>query len=332
MTTYHNSIQLSQNPIFIVGFPRSGTTLLQSMLATQDNVFSFQETHFFCTTMRFIEKDENGFIKPECLEVVFQNIKEKTDHEFSPDVQSEISDYADVNQLSVQLLFECLITNLLLKQVEADQLLGIQWIEKTPGHIFQIDSIHELYPNARFIEIVRNPLNAIYSWQRIWGRDHTATALAHRWKRGVYTFRHFKKLNPEKAYSVKYEDLVNDSEIEFKKIFEFLGIIPNIEKMDDLQITSSKFVLKTETWKNKNLNNGIMNSTVDYQWALKEKLKIRYCLRQELDEMGYSSGFSLSQEIFNSWMGFISILTKSRFLNRLLKPAKYLVTRMGLRL
>ena len=35
------------SPIFIVGFPRSGTTLLQTMVSTQKNILSFPETQFF---------------------------------------------------------------------------------------------------------------------------------------------------------------------------------------------------------------------------------------------------------------------------------------------
>ncbi len=40
---------LSQNPIFVVGYPRSGTTLLQALMATQGNLATFPETHFFST-------------------------------------------------------------------------------------------------------------------------------------------------------------------------------------------------------------------------------------------------------------------------------------------
>jgi hypothetical protein len=38
---------LPQNPIFVVGYPRSGTTLLQALLATQLGFYSFPETHYF---------------------------------------------------------------------------------------------------------------------------------------------------------------------------------------------------------------------------------------------------------------------------------------------
>ena len=327
-----NNIQLPQSPIFIVGFPRSGTTLLQSMLATQDNVYSFQETHYFCTTMRFIETDVNGFIKSGCLKAVFQNIKEITDHKFPHDIIIEITGLAGNQQLTIKLLFEYLVADLLLKQVKADQLPKVQWIEKTPGHIFQMDIIHDLYPNARFIEIIRNPLNAIYSLKTKFDDidDITPSALAIRWKNGIEKFKKFKEVHPGKAFSVKYEALVNDPESEFREITELLDIIPDIKKLDDLQKRASQFVLKRETWKNKNLDSGISNRNPDYKWALNEKLKIRYLLREELTKMGYSNGYSLSQSVFNGWMDSIRKLTRNRFLNPLKKPIKYLVKQVGL--
>jgi len=302
------------------------------MLTTQQNVYSFPETHFFCTTMRFVERDENGFIKVECLESVFQNIKEKTEHDFASAAKKEIYDLAENHQLSAKLLFEYLVRGLLLKQVEEDRLPKILWVEKTPGHIFQLEIIHDLYPKGRFIEIVRNPLNAIYSCKNKYEDiDHlTPSALAHRWKRATGTYKQFQEKYRQKGYSVKYEDLVKDPDGEFTKMSNFLNIIPDIEKLNDVQKTASQLVLKRETWKKNNLNSGITNRNIDYKWAVYEKLNIEYLLRVELAEMGYSNGYALSQMIFNIGMDFVSMLTKSKFLSPLKKPIKYLARKMGL--
>ena len=284
--------------------------------------------------MRFIERDDKGFIKPGCLEAVFRNIKEKTEYDFAHNVKNEIFYFADNQQLSVKILFEHLVRGLLLKQIEADALPKILWVEKTPGHIFQLDIIHDLYPQARFIEIIRNPLNAIYSCKtRFDDIDHiTPSALAHRWRSSVNTFQRFSKKNPEKTYSVKYEDLVNDPEGEFRKIANFLSINPDIEKLSDIQKIAGQLVLKRETWKKNNLNNGITEIGTNYKWALNEKLKIRYLLREELKGMRYSNGYSLSQALFNGWMDFISKFAnvKSRYLSPIKKSTKYFVKKAGL--
>jgi hypothetical protein len=324
--------KLPQNPIFIVGFPRSGTTLLQSMLATQANIYSFPETHYFCTTKRFIETDKNGSIDIGCLEMVFQNIKEKTEYEFSPDIKKELSDAAVAHKLSVKQLFEYLVTGLLIKQVETEQLPTIRWVEKTPGHIFYLDFIHDFYPKARFIEIVRSPLNAIFSSKtRFDELNHvTPSALALRWKNSLATFNQFKEENPEKAFSVKYENLANDPEDEFRTICEFLKIVPNIEKLKDIQRVTPHLVLEKETWKTKNLSNGINKVGANYKWGGNEELKMKYLLREEIIEMGYSDGYSLLQLAFNQWMYLVGKLTSLRSLSPLKGPAKYLLKKVGL--
>ena len=56
---------LPQNPVFIVGNGRSGTTLLQSLLATQNGVYSFPETHFFSHVYPLLESDSGGFLAPD---------------------------------------------------------------------------------------------------------------------------------------------------------------------------------------------------------------------------------------------------------------------------
>jgi len=326
-----NICKLSQYPIFIVGFPRSGTTLLQSMLATQENIYSFPETHFFCTTMHFIEIDDKGLIKLGCLEAVFRNIKEKTEYELAPDVKETIYALADNHQLSTKSLFEFLVCGLLLEQVEANMLQRIQWVEKTPGHIFYINLIQEYYPNAKFIEIVRNPLNAIYSWKTKFpdGNKYTSTTLAHRWKRAYEIYKRFKEINPDKAYSVKYEILVNDPEGEFRKISKFLNINPDIKKISDVQKVAQRVTLHRESWKNRNINSGIEKNFSDYKWTLNDKLKIRYLLKDELIAIEYENGNPLIQLVFNGYMYSITKFASLQILNWLKKPVKNLVIKAG---
>jgi hypothetical protein len=51
---------LPENPVFVVGYPRAGTTFLQSLLATQEGFMAFRETHFFSRIMPQVLRAENG--------------------------------------------------------------------------------------------------------------------------------------------------------------------------------------------------------------------------------------------------------------------------------
>ena len=281
--------------------------------------------------MRFIEISKKGFIEPGCLKAVFENIIEKTEHKFSPEKTNKITELAKKQQLSVKYLFESLVVDLLLNQIDTDEISKVRWVEKTPGHIFQMDIIHKIYPNAKFIEIIRNPLNAIYSAKtKFHDIDHiTPVALAHRWKRGIDVFNQFTKGYPEQTYSVKYEALVSNSEKEFGELYNFLGITPDIEKLRQIQKSAKRLVLDREKHKTKNLNNEIINNQHNYKWSLKERLKISYLLKDELIKIGYANSQLPSQRIFNKWMVLMSDLTKIKLLNLFKKPVKYLVQKIG---
>jgi len=322
--------QLSQNPIFIVGFPRSGTTLLQTMLATQENMYSFPETHYFCSILRNLEFDNTDLINSQYLGIAFEKIKDFTELEFSEKTKFAIQSKADKGELTGKLLFEYMVSSFLSKEVEVEQLSTIQWIEKTPAHVFHIDVISEYYPEAKFIEIIRNPLNAIYSWKKNWGDDYTASVLALRWKRSIDTFKTFKDDNPGKAYTVIYENLIKQPKDEFRLISDFLGIVPDLKRLKNLQKTARKFVLKHETWKKNNVNKGIINQKTNYKWSFNERLKMQYLLKNELVDLGYVSDYPFSQQVFNTWMNTTSRLTTFSLMNPLKKPVKYLVKKVGM--
>ena len=68
-------LNTNTSPIFIVGYPRSGTTLLQSMLYTQKNIYSFPETHFFTKILPLVNgKNSSKSMKKSQLSIVLKNI------------------------------------------------------------------------------------------------------------------------------------------------------------------------------------------------------------------------------------------------------------------
>ncbi len=73
---WETPIVLRQDPVFVVGYPRSGTTLMQSLLATQDSIISLPETHFFTLVRNCLQVD-NDRIGYESLEKAIDKIREK---------------------------------------------------------------------------------------------------------------------------------------------------------------------------------------------------------------------------------------------------------------
>ena len=284
-------VLLNQNPIFIVGFPRSGTTLLQSLLSQQKNLYSFQETHFFCNVINKINYNGNKSIKLESLEKTFKIISIKTGHNFNDISQNNISLLAHKKELTIKILFEFLVFDLLKKQNKNNEISKMRWIEKTPGHLFQMEMIHSLYDNAKFIEIIRDPLNSIASVKKKLVPDESYFYLAKRWRYGRKVFRDFSKRFPNNTISIKYEELIKNPGKEIIRVCNFLGINYNHK---DLSVPnpSSKFHIRDdESWKSDNLKFGVKNNNMTYKWSFSYFLLVLYLVRKEILIAGYIDKF-----------------------------------------
>jgi hypothetical protein len=119
----------------------------------------------------------------------------------------------------------------------------LRWLEKTPTHIFHIDEIVRSVPDARFVEIVRDPRDVLASKKTrrmtVWtsGRytaaqrpfkhlekayDPLWDALA--WKAAIRAGQEAALHYASQVFRVRYEDLVQDPERHVHSICEFLGL------------------------------------------------------------------------------------------------------------
>jgi|SRR5579859_288688 len=89
-------VNLPQNPIFVVGYPRSGTTLVQSLIATQRGIVSFPEGHFFSEIIEVVQLTPNGFIPTTNMKPLFERIRSKIGLEFDAATKEQL------NAMSVQ--------------------------------------------------------------------------------------------------------------------------------------------------------------------------------------------------------------------------------------
>jgi hypothetical protein len=189
----------SKKPIFIVGSPRSGTTLMRYIIDAHPNIFCPPcETFLFNT----LNTTFNGFIWK--------------DHY----AQLPFTRKALIKWLRKYILD--LFGNLALKTGKR------RWAEKTPSHILFMDFINEVFPDAQFIHMIRNGYDVVKSLKNIhWGSNDIAFN-ANLWVEHVTKGREFgRKLSPERYIEIRFEDLVNETEMTIRRICEFLD-----EEMD----------------------------------------------------------------------------------------------------
>jgi hypothetical protein len=143
---------------FLVGCPRSGTTLLQTMLARHTAVFSLPETHFFrrifgrpwLHRVPGVTTPRTGY---RALGVLLRILDRK-------DLRRAIPLYR-VSCRSYGRAFSSLLDRVTLEQGKS------VWLEKTPPHLHFIPQIQGAVPESRFIHIIRDGRAVVASFYEL---------------------------------------------------------------------------------------------------------------------------------------------------------------------
>jgi hypothetical protein len=203
-------------PFFIIGCPRSGTTLLQLLINSHPKIAIPPESHIF---VRFSKIFENyGDLNYKANLKLFVQDLLKDYHIRDWDLGVSVDDFCD--QLKEKSLRNVIA---LLLELYAQKDLKIRWGDKTPQHMLHVREIKKIFPEAKFIHLIRDGRDVAVSSSRIFVGPPSIYGIAHEWRKYIEIFDKFKKnLNHNEYLEVRYEDLVRNPEAELKKIFIFL--------------------------------------------------------------------------------------------------------------
>lgn len=223
------------DPIFLIGCPRSGTTWLQGMLAAHSEIYTGTETHFFeafAPVFKFFEHQQRN--------------NEETRKVGLPA-------YLTHDQLCslIRELFWSIITTL---PGPPNSHLKY-FLEKTPQHALHWEFILTIFPDARFIHLIRDAravaaslLRASSSWGKSWA-PNTAHLAALAWLNNVQSARKIaESVGSSQYFELKYEDLRQNPEGFLSQIFEWLDL--SLDKSNILEIVSTNSLEKTSCTEN----------------------------------------------------------------------------------
>jgi tetratricopeptide (TPR) repeat protein len=188
------------SPIFIVGFPRSGTTLLEQVLDAHPSLASMDETRFMHDAIDCMVKEGCGY--PGRLAAM------------SATLQSELRDR---------------YWSLVRSKVDLQP--GQRLVDKNPLNLLALPAIRRLFPHSRILVAVRHPCDVILSCYMqhfsatdfvLLCRDLPSLATAYRRAFDCW-YREAEILKPA-AREVRYEALVSGFEAEVRGIAGFLGL------------------------------------------------------------------------------------------------------------
>lgn len=234
----------NHDPIFIVGVPRSGTTLLAAMMGSHTELFALPETHIF--SHLFGEKISPVDVlatKDSALDFLCSITR----------FGGRIIDDLAVNRvhLASQLPEGRLQVQDLLSALAGacqGRDLHKRYIEKTPDHLLYVRSIRRFFPESKVIRIIRDPRDVAYSLIKVpWSKaNDLETALSDIRLRMSHTEAFFSK--DKLSITVRYEDLLDNAEACLTKLSSFCDINYQPDMLN-FQKTANSIIASGESWK-----------------------------------------------------------------------------------
>jgi len=213
-----NADAIARGVFFIIGTGRSGTTLVQSMLMSHSRIFLPPETRYFGVTDPDLILGA-GQRKPGDLDRYLAAAwPDWSRREFGLD-EAEVRSAIAATDLSTRAVFLALAG--LWSARSGKPRIG----EKTPNHEKSVARIRAVFPEARFIQILRDPRDVVVSKRDHQLQGHASIFRYARSMRKVYD-RHaeYVRTLPKDVYlTVRYEDLVSDPEGQVRTMCAFLG-------------------------------------------------------------------------------------------------------------
>lgn len=214
----------SSFPVFIVGVPRSGTTLVQQILGAHPNLAIPWESHFIPhfphLLQRFGDLREPG-VRARLIRSI--DYFAATVHEDSKDGKWLPGLHENAERVAAGAaphyagIVEAIFT------YYADQLGKPRWGDKTPGNISYMGRISAMFPNAKFIHVVRDGRDVALSTLGLSFGANTVYRAARHWKKLVQRGIDFEREAPGALLRVRYEDILLDPEREARCMCAFIG-------------------------------------------------------------------------------------------------------------
>ncbi|MEW5733796.1 MAG: sulfotransferase [Thermodesulfobacteriota bacterium] len=210
-------MSLRTAPIFVVGVDRSGTTLLSLMLDAHSRLAIPFESHFFVRFYNGMERfgDLMQEVNRRALvaAILAEPYLQKWEHRVSP----EEVDLDRCGSLSGAIAE---IYTAYARSFGKDV-----WGDKTPEYISHLWVLNELFPEGRFVHIIRDGRDVASSIvKQWWGAKDFASALRY-WAQNVALARSMLRMLPHNRYvELRFEDLVADPGAQLARITDLLGL------------------------------------------------------------------------------------------------------------
>ena len=241
----------SKEQVFVLGMPRSGTTLIESILAGHSKIEGFDELEFF---------------NQQAHHLGITNLAEHGLDAKTASLKNNLQSAPKDGFVNIGKQF--------ITQHGFDKLKGICKIDKMPLNFRALGFIALVFPNAKIIHSMRHPIdtclsiykNPLRGYNRTFAND--LETLGEFYIQYAELMRHWHEVLPIEIHDVRYEGMVNTPEDTAKEMISYIGL-----DWEDgcLEKRQSKREVKTASmWQ---VRENIYKTSVDKWRVYEEQLK-----------------------------------------------------------
>jgi hypothetical protein len=206
---------------FILGRPRSGTTLLRTLFDAHPNVATPIEcafimnmsnkygkiTHWTSDDLLSFYEDVQKHIKFDTWNIDLERLKR------------------DLLSCEGECTFQTICKVVYLDYVSLFPKEEIKWIgDKNPVYATYTPLMLKLFPEAKFIHLLRDPRDNIISLKNVDFEGPFTALLAYRWQHSARKLHYIKKKHKSQFYTIRYEDLVKEPQKYYREMCDFLSL------------------------------------------------------------------------------------------------------------
>jgi hypothetical protein len=213
-------VQDTNRPLIIGACPRSGTTLLRTMLDSHPEMGVPRETRFVFEAWERRRQFGDLTVRQNRRKLAHWIFRRRRTRWRVLDVDREeaIKRLIDAPPTLGSLLATCFV-------MYSEKHGKARWGDKRPTYVTRMRAIWDLFPNAQFINVVRDPRACVASMRKLgWYFGDVAPA-AELWERCIKSANSWsRKLAADQLLEVKYEDIVIDPQGTLARVTRFAGL------------------------------------------------------------------------------------------------------------
>jgi sulfotransferase family protein len=194
-------------PIFLLSLPRSGSTLLQRLIAAHEEVATTSEP-WFLLPLFYASRDSGVYAEYDHF-VLAQALQD-----FLRELPGGLADYrTEVRRFTLSVY----------RKAAGER--PRYFLDKTPRYHLVVEDLFSTFPDAKFVFLWRNPLAVVASSVESWAGGRWSL---HRWRidlfEGVENLVGAAERHSDSAFAIRYEDLVANPESELTRVYRYLDL------------------------------------------------------------------------------------------------------------